>query len=865
MIIKYILTFLLFLLPLVLSGQTKKVEAVRTETEINLDGKLDEKVWSQTRPANDFVVKDPIEGALPEETAEVRFVYDNDYLYIGCRMWRKEPEKIQSFIARRDNMGNSERIIISLDTYNDGATAYTFAITATGVRSDYFHASDDEGDRDYNYDPIWSGKSHIDSLGWTAELRLPFNQLRFNEADELVWGININQYTPTNREDIYWVLIPKNSSGWSSKFGKLQGLRGIKQSKRIELTPYITAGLEYDTRSIPNDPYYNKWDKDLRYGVDFKMGLGPNITLDATVLPDFGQVEADPAVINLTEFETYFDEKRQFFIEGNNLFQNSQINYYYSRRIGATSYYPSSSNYSDMPNSSTLLAATKLTGRLGSGLSFGLMSCLTDSEFGYFRDSASAPEHKEIVQPLAFYNIFRIKQETDQQGSYFGLLITSVNRNNETNELKLYNNDAGYSGGVDWSLYFDDKTYLFEGNIGMSYVLGSTSRMIKLQRETTQNFQRPDASHLSVDSSANSLSGLVGHLGLSKIAGKHWLFGTKLLIETPELNLNDFGRLMHADEITPSFDIRYRENKPNNYFQAYSFTLSQLVRYNFAGEMMTSVSSFKTNLSFLNKSSLVIGVNATPINFSDTRTRGGIKMAITPDLYWWLYYSTDWSKPFQFIASFDNSFSLTEKNYYDASVRFIYNYTRWKFDVLFNYTFGRDDQQYIATLDGGNPDTYFKRYLFGKLDKNSLSTSFKVNYSFTPDLTIECFAEPAFTDGKYLSYSELKNNKSYKMKEYGKAEGTTISFDNERNATITDGNETFSIERMDFFFKSLRSNIVLRWEYQSGCVLYAVWQFANQDYTNYWKTLSFNEYNSVFSNAGINNFMIKFSYWLPVD
>jgi len=305
----------------------KRANAIRIFEKPVIDGKLNDTIWKKAQPVNDFIEKHPDENTPPGEQTEVRFLYDVNNLYIAARMFRSKPDSIVAYVSKRDNPGMSERIIITLDTYNDRKTAYSFSLSAKGTRTDYYHSTDAEYDRDYEYNPVWSGKTIIDSLGWTAEFCIPFNQLRFNEWDKQTWGLNMNQYTPSSREDIYWVLIPKNETGWSSRFGKLLGIKGITKTRHFEFLPYLTAGATFDnTLEMRDQSLKNRTDGFWNMGLDMKMDISPNMTLTATVNPDFGQIEADPAVVNLSEFETYFTEKRPFFIENRKLFERSGTN-----------------------------------------------------------------------------------------------------------------------------------------------------------------------------------------------------------------------------------------------------------------------------------------------------------------------------------------------------------------------------------------------------------------------------------------------------------------------------------------------------------------------------------------------------------
>ncbi|MCX8054861.1 MAG: carbohydrate binding family 9 domain-containing protein [Ignavibacteria bacterium] len=856
--------FCIIFICLIVSGQNtfsaeKVAVAKKRESNIHIDGKLLEEDWRQAIPISDFTTKDPVEGGAPSEKIEVRFLYDEEYLYIGARMERKNPEKIQAYVSRRDNMSNSERIIIILDTYNNKQTAVSFAVTATGVRADYFHATDSEGDRDYNYNPVWEARTNIDSLGWTAEYAIPFSQLRFPNADTLVFGLNVNQYTPTTQEDAYWVMIPKNQSGWASRFGKLVGIEGIRKTRRIELLPYVSTTLEKNPNISSNHPYFNEWDWRKSVGVDFKMGFGPNVTLDATINPDFGQVEADPSVVNLSEFEVYYDEKRPFFIEGNQLFRKTNVDYYYSRRIGEPPAYRLYSQYARNPLFSTILGAAKITGRSSDGWSYAALTAFVDKEYGKDYDTVLHKKTQQIVSPYSLYSVVRAQKELDESGSFFGAILTAVNRQNSEDYLHKYYNDAAYSGGIDWNIFLFDKTYSFYGNLGFSAINGTKERITIIQTSITQNFQRPDAKHLSVDTNANWLTGLLGRVGFKKIAGEHWIWTAEYYTETPGLNFNDFGKLQHADEHKFYFGITYRENKPSDYLYSYYLNAYSSYVMNWDYEQIQNTIGMSYGVTFLNKYSIEGGFYYLPHYFSDTKTRGGMMVALAPSYNLYGSISSDWSKPMQYSVDYNYSWALDNTKYSSISTYLFHNFDRSKISIDFSYSQEIDPKIYLGSRDNNNPETYNKRYIFGEIRQKTFSTSLRINYAISPDFTFESYFAPYFTNGKYLSFGEALNRKNYALKVYGKYSGTSIE-ENENYYKIADGNDEFNIGKQDFYFKSFRSSVVIRWEFLPGSQLYLVWQVNDSRYDKYQKIM-LDDFSDLLGRKARHSFMMKISYW----
>ena len=331
----------------------------------------------------DFRQAEPNEGAETTDRMEVRFVYDDTALWIGARMHSEHGGPVQAPMSRRDSGEQAEYLQIELDTYHDSRTAYMFGVTASGVRLDHFHPTDNESDVDVEFDPVWEAKTVVDAQGWTAEMWLPFSQLRFNDSPERVWGLNIKRWRPTMNEQDYWVVVGRTARGWSSRFGELRGIQGVQPKERLEVLPYVAANSRFRPTPDPANPFISAASVSGRAGADMKVGLGSNLTLEATFNPDFGQIEADPAEVNLTVFETIFSEKRPFFIEGNNVLEAGTSNYYYSRRIGARPLGAASGQYVDYPDQNTIIGAAKLTGRTKHGTSVGFLTAVTSREYAH--------------------------------------------------------------------------------------------------------------------------------------------------------------------------------------------------------------------------------------------------------------------------------------------------------------------------------------------------------------------------------------------------------------------------------------------------------------------------------------------------
>lgn len=556
---------------------TKVAWAVRLrELSVVLDGRLDDAAWRDARFFSDFVQKDPVEGAEPTERTEVAFMYDGDALYVGARMYSNDPATIQALVSRRDRGAQSQHIWISLDTYRDGRTAYSFGITASGVRMDWYHPSDNEFHIDMSWDPVWEGKAHIDSLGWTAEMRIPFSQLRFNHRAVQRWGLNVDRWIPERNEDVFWIPVPKNETGWSSRMGTLEGIEGIVPSRRLELSPYAASNAIVRSEPDASDPFDGRFNVGGRFGGDLKLGLGPNFTLDAAINPDFGQVEADPAVVNLSAFEVFFPERRPFFTEGRQVLSGAGAGYFYSRRIGQAPRGRADGDYFDRPNTSTILGASKVTGRTAGGLSVGALGAVTAREHVRTFDVTTNRFGRSEAAPLTAYGVVRLQQEFGAAASTAGFILTGVRRDIAPGDpLASEYNRTAITGGGDWNLRFNGGEYEVRGSAGFSHVEGDRVKILQLQESSARYFQRPDADYVRVDSTRTALTGYRSSLSVAKNGGRHWLWDAFFLYQSPDFELNDIGRLSTTDNIAAFATLRYRETQPGRLFQRYEISVSQ--------------------------------------------------------------------------------------------------------------------------------------------------------------------------------------------------------------------------------------------------------------------------------------------------
>lgn len=857
----------------------KQATAVRVpDGAIVVDGRLDESIWRDAPALTDFVQKQPKEGAEPTERTVIRVAYDGGALYIGARMFAKDPSKIQAPIGRRDHIGQMEHLLVSLDTYLDRRTSYTFGITASGVRGDWYQASDVENDRDATYEPVWEARSRIDAEGWTTEMRIPFSQLRFNDKPEQVWGINFDRWIPSTNEDIFWIAVPQNVTAWASRFGDLHGIQGIRSTRQVEMRPYVAGQAKVDADRDRRNPFDDGRNLDARFGSDFKVGLGSSLTLQATVNPDFGQVEADPSVVNLSAFDIFYAERRPFFTEGSNFLQNSGPALFYSRRIGGmtapgvlSSVVPAlgSADYTDYPQTATILGAAKLTGRTASGTSIGALAAVTNEEQAalYVLPNGTAPadERSVLVAPRAWYGVGRVQQELGRSGSTVAATATVVQRDvNDGSELaRRYTHDA-ITGGVDYNLRLKGGEYEVTGSASGSLVRGDTGVIRYLQTRSSRYFQRPDADHVDVDPTRRELTGYDAGLAVNRISGRHWLGGVQAIMRSPGFELNDAGAMSAADFKLVYGELRYRERKPNRAFQNWQVMLSSEKDFDFGGVNTFGFVRADANLTWKNFWFTNIAAwNDFPGD--DPRiARGGPYVRTGSGRVLILQVGSPTSKKTRGSARWYNGMNTLGGRTYRLSGDFSTRPTpQWQLTLTPNYLGDRDPRLFITRLGGGRPETFGSRYVFASVDFTEFTLSARLNYTVKPDLTLEMFVEPYAANGRYSGFGELLAPRSSVLLGYGPGV-RTFNADSSPIRRFNVNGTQLEIPEQEFNERSMRSNFVLRWEWRPGSTFYAVWQQNGGRSVDRIRAVRPTDVFQSLSYARRSFFALKMDFWIPL-
>ncbi len=841
-----------------------------------LDGRLDDDVWQNAPVADSFTQVLPDDGTQPSERTEIKVAYDQDALYVAARLHDSEPGGVVKRLGRRDTFIQSDLFWLSIDSYHDHRTAFRFGVNPSGVRSDWM-ATNDSDNEDFSWDPVWEVATRVDSLGWVAEIRIPFSQLRFSSADEQTWGVNFTRFIFRKNEWTTWSWWPNTEQGFTSHFGHLQGIRGVPAPRRLEVLPYTVAKSDYTEGADPANPFNDGSTYGMTGGLDLKYGVTSDLTLDATLLPDFGQVEADPAVVNLTEFETFYEERRPFFVEGANLFQFGAGSggfvfgapqLFYSRRVGRAPSVPAfePGGYVDSPNATRILGAAKLSGQTA-GWSIGVLNAVTAREFAEVQQADGA-RRSDPVEPLSNFGVLSLRKDFRGGGSGIGVLATSVNRDLNAPVFNSLRTSA-YSGGVDFFHRFAENQFAASGTISASHITGDPAAITMAQRSSARYYQRPDQDYVSVDSNATSMTGYAVSGQVGKVAG-NWTYGMDLFAYSPGFEVNDAGFNTESDRIFHGLRLSRRWLRPGKVFQQAFINTTFAQSWNFGGERQFRSLFLGMNGTFHNYWRVGVngGYNFTSLN--DRTTRGGPLAEMPSSWNGSLFIGTDFRKPvsaggavFYARNRYDGwgtgtnlNVSMRPTGAVNITLGSSYNRTH---SIGFYVTQWRDPAAATAT--------YGSHYVFSELDQKTVDVTIRADVAVTPDLSVQLYAQPFFATGDYVRFKELARPREYDFFYYGEDGNSTIELDPASNAyTVdTDGpgpTGPISFRNPDFRVRSLRGNLVVRWEYMPGSTLFLVW---NHNRSGYSPDPTFNlsdELDALWGDNQKNTLVVKVNYWL---
>lgn len=856
-------------------SERPRAQAVRATGPLTLDGRLDEPAWSSAPPVESFTQNDPEEGRPVSEPTSVRFLYDGEALWVGAVLEDAEP--VASRLGRRDQfMRDSDWFSVTLDTFHDHLTAVRFMVNPAGVRSDEL-LSGNSFRGDDSWDPVWEVETRVTETGWTVEMRIPFSQLRFSEAEAQVWGLQAERTIARRQEEAVFAFTPKSEAGGIPRFGHLTGLEGVQQGRGLELLPYAVGRAEYVDVGGPEDPpfespYRSGSDYYGDVGLDVKYRLTSNLTLDGTVNPDFGQVELDPAVVNLTAFETRFDEKRPFFVEGSDIFSfggggrfgGTQL--LYSRRIGARPGWraPADALYADPPGEATILGAAKLTGRTAGGWVLGVLDAVTAEERGHFiRPDRTTGE--EAAAPLTNHFAGRVQRNMREGRSVVGGMATAVHRRLDGSGLAAEMTSEAYSGGVDFSHEWGDRTWSVSGHVAGSHVSGEPEVIASLQRSSARYFDRPDAAHLTYDPLRGSLSGYTANLGVRKMSGLHWRGNADFSVTSPAFEVNDLGFQRSADRIDASGSVTYVETRPGELFRDWRVSLRPGADWNFGGTYLGSRLTVDARGQLLGYWSGNVRVSRDFPGFDDRLTRGGPLTREVATTRTSLSVESDSRKAWtvETELSYDRDEAGGGESELEVELE-LRPADAWSVSLAPVWSRARSVAQYVGSVeDPLAEETFGRRYLFADLEQTTVSVETRLNVTFRPGLTLELYAQPFIATGDFEGIKELRAPRTFSFLEYGRDVGTVVR-DGDELVVDPDGDGpagSFRVREGDFNRRSLRGNAVLRWEWLPGSTLFVVWQQERSDRADLDDFDLGRDTRALFSAPPDNVFMVKVSYW----
>ncbi|HYU43958.1 MAG TPA: DUF5916 domain-containing protein [Vicinamibacteria bacterium] len=850
--------------------------AARATVPISVDGRLGEDEWSQAPVAAGFVQREPSEGAPATEATELRLLYDDAALYVGVRLHDSEPGRIIRQLSRRDDVAEADSFSLFLDPHHDHLTGVEFQVSAAGVQRDAV-IYDDNFESDA-WDAVWQSAVTVDAQGWVVEMRIPFSQLRFPATFRPTWGVNARRIVRRKSEVSWLALVPSSESGLASRMAHLEGIRGIPPARHLELLPYASVREEYIAPARPGNPFNDGSRSFGGVGLDVKYGLTSNMTMAAAINPDFGQVEVDPAVVNLTAYETFFDEKRPFFTEGAQVFSHfarsgasdyttffyPEPQLFYSRRIGRAPQGRAVGDYVDTPASTTILGAAKLTGRTSGGWTVGVVEAVTGRESA--RISNGLLSSRVEVEPLTHYFVGRAERELGARAGV-GFLGTAVDRSLGPSLDGLLVSQA-YVGGLDGHVLLDARRgWVLFGGLAGSAVSGSPAAILRLQMSAQRYYQRPDAPHVRVDPQATSLSGWSGRIGLNKNSG-NVTANAGLWGISPGFEPNDAGFATQTDRGGGHGLVLWRKLKPDRWTRTRQVWVAKWWTFNYGRESQGDGVQSAVNVQLLNYWKTNLSLQRSWATLDDKLTRGGptvirpgiesINGSVVSDTrrrFWGSASFTVQRRDFgNRMRSFGSELSL--KPWAALTLTAAPTFLRV-----------RNVAQYLATVpDPTATATFGSRYVFGGLDQTELSMPLRVNLVLSPKLSVQLYTQALLSSGDYSRIKELAAPRTYDFPAYGRDVGTLgPSADGSAYVIDPDGAGPSAALRLavpDFNVKALRANAVLRWEFRLGSTMYLVWTQRRQDQAHPGDFSLGRDTRDLFRSPSDDVFMIKVAWWL---
>ena len=831
-------------------------------TAPRLDGRLDDPVWAEAEPVSDFVQREPEEGRLASERTEARIIYTGSALFIGIRAFDSAADRIAAPLGRRDQYIPGDWVGIIIDSYFDRRSAFEFAVNPAGVKRDVYRFNDNEEDAGWN--AVWDVATSRDNSGWSAEFRIPVSQLKLAEGSS-TFGFNLWRRVHRRNELQYWQPVPRNTTGLVSLSGTLNGLGELARRKPLEVAPYLLASSTTRPTELAN-PFERGTHRSATAGADLRVGITSGLTLTAAINPDFGQVDADPAEVNLTAFETFFPERRPFFTEGVDLFQFNLSPYrggdqlFYSRRIGRAPQLDADDRggYVEPVRQTRILGAGKLSGRVGAW-QLGMLGALTaEAEAGVI--DADGELHRDMVEPATGYFVGRMARDWRQGQSVVGIFSTAVRRKLDGLDTDL--RSTAFTAGADLVHRFRHDTYSVRAQLAAGRVEGSTESMIATQQSSAHRFQRPDQGWVKVDSTATSLDGIAGNLTVGKHGGGNWIWSASVFGRSPGFEANDLGFMRWAGRYSVETGITRRWLRPTSWFREATLRVGEWGQWTWGGERHNLGMNLGASATFHNywlaRAHIWRGIGGLDID----QLRGGPALRFTGDTWSGFGVESDPRGAVRFGLdgeawrwSDDGSYGI------ELSPRLIWRPNpRHEWSIAPRFQQSRQGSQFVESGEVNGRD----EFVVARLENKTTSLMLRGNLTFTPTLTLQGYAEPFIASGQHSSFRRVARPRAQSVSERYESvddrlisDGESLGVDFDR-----DGATDLDLGSPDFTTVSLRSNLVLRWEYQPNSTLFLVWQHGRESESEQGGASLSGGWNSLRAAPAANVLMVKLSYWL---
>ncbi len=871
-----------FLLASGISGQTngtqvteakKQYKATAITLAPSIDGILDEQVWREGNWIDDFTQNEPYNGRKASQRTEFSVIFDDDNMYVGIRAFDTSPDSIVNRLTRRDQV-DGDIVGVIFDSFHDLRTGFLFAASSSGVKLDQMFTEDGQRE-DPSWDPNWWVKTSMNIEGWVAEMKIPFSQVRFEKNSGDVWGLQFARIIYRHNETDFWQHIPKDAPGFIHLMGEMTGLEKIMPRKIFDITPYTVASAETFT-AVPENPFLSKGNAvKINGGIDAKIGVTNNMTMDLSINPDFGQVEADPSEVNLEAYETFFREKRPFFIEGNNITNFAlgigdggigNDNLFYSRRIGRRPQgnpdLDDDSWFAKIPTNTTILGAAKLTGKTKDGLSIGFVEALTAEEQAEV--DTTGGRKFQTVEPLTNYLVGRVQKDFNEGKTIIGGIFTSTNRDLDEN-LAEFMHKSAYSGGIDFTQYFKDKSWMFNLNSAFSLVQGTTEAIKNTQLSSAHYYQRPDKNYSKFDPTRTSLAGSGGRMMIQKMNG-HWNFISATLWKTPGFEINDIGYLREADQIFSVLWFGYNQWEPKGIYRRYNINSDVLSIWNFGGQNLGYIYEWNASMGLKNFWNVFTGGSIQTTMKSTGMLRGGPMMKVPGSMNIRFGFSSDNRKKLGVSLFTGYNFGLKkDSRNLNTQIELSYKPVNYlSLSISPGISSSYSDLQYVTNNIEYNGE---HRYIFAGIDRRTISTSFRVNLNLSPNLTFQYWGQPFIATGHYHDYKYITDPMADRYEDRFQLLTSDQLRLNDNNYEVDengDGNfNDYSFSRRDFNVQEFLSNLVIRWEYNPGSSIYLVWSQRRNSFNDSGRLNFFDDMGDLFSTdeeKPHNVFLIKFSY-----